>query len=122
MDKSRTVKETLVGIESELVQRQSHSPLNPPSRLNFKLAALLDGVQNADAAPTEGQIGVFEQLEEQVAGHLDALQATRDGELAALNASIRASNVDPISALRLTHRTIHHRSQCVHVGGEHWGK
>jgi hypothetical protein len=56
-------------------------------------------VQNADAAPTRGQIGVFEELEGQVARHLAALQATHDGELSALNASIRASNIDPISAL-----------------------
>jgi photosystem II stability/assembly factor-like uncharacterized protein len=99
LEQSRIVKEELARIEGELVQRQSHSPLNPPSRLNYKLAALLEGVQNADAAPTMGQIGVFDHLQEQVARHLDALQATLEGDLSALNESIRASDVGPISTL-----------------------
>ncbi|HEY8687074.1 MAG TPA: glycosyl hydrolase [Chloroflexota bacterium] len=95
--RSRAVRDALSRIEGELVQRQSQSPLNPPSRLNFKLAALLEGVQNADAAPTQGQVGVFEHLRDVVAQHLNELQHVLDGELNELNQMIRSSRLDPIS-------------------------
>ncbi len=94
---SRTVKDALCRIEGELVQRESKSPLNPPSRLNFKLAALLEAVQSADAAPTNGQIGVFEHLAEQVSRHMNELQQVLDGELSELNEMIRSTRIDPIS-------------------------
>lgn len=97
VDRGHSLKEELSRIEGELVQRQSNSPLNPPSRLNFKLAALLEAVQNADAAPTQGQIGVFEHLSEQTELHLAELQQLLDRDVPELNDLIRASRIDPIS-------------------------
>jgi photosystem II stability/assembly factor-like uncharacterized protein len=99
LDQSRVVKQALLQIEDALVQRKSNSPLNPPSRLNFKLAALLEGVQNADAVPTQGQIGVFHHLAEQVSRHLNALDEVLEGELSELNGLIRTSQIEPITPL-----------------------
>jgi hypothetical protein len=78
------------------VQRESNSPLNPPSRLNFKLAALLESIQNADAPPTGGQTGVFDQLSAQVSSHLDSLQGILTGELVQLNEMLRTARIGPI--------------------------
>jgi photosystem II stability/assembly factor-like uncharacterized protein len=99
MEQCRALKASLRQIEDALVQRDSNSPLNPPSRLNFKLAALLESVQNADAPPTQGQTAVYDQLAAQVSGHLDALHSIVAGALADLNEMLRASQVGPIVPL-----------------------
>lgn len=99
VERSRSMKQSLLEIEDALVQRESTSPLNPPSRLNFKLSALLEGVQNADAAPTRGQRDVFEQLETQVSDQLTAMRTILDRDLTELNALIRASPVPSIVPL-----------------------
>jgi hypothetical protein len=99
VDKSVVVKQALTQIEGALVQRESNSPLNPPSRLNFKLAALLEAVQLADAAPTLGQIRVFHDLEEQVELHLNALNQVLLGELSELNREMSSAPIQPIAPL-----------------------
>lgn len=99
MDRCDSVKRTLLQIGDALVQRQSDSPLNPPSRLNFKLAALLEAVQSADAAPTRGQFDVFRHLAEQVSSHLNTLNGVLEGELSELNGQIRTSQFEPIVPL-----------------------
>ncbi len=91
----RSVRDSLATIENALVQRDARSPLNPPSRLNSKLAALLQSVQSADSAPTRGQQEVYSALSDQVAAHTSALSSlVRDIET--LNAEMRSTELGPI--------------------------
>jgi DNA-binding LacI/PurR family transcriptional regulator len=88
-----------ITLPTTLVQRESKSPLNPPSRLNFKLAALLEAVQLADAAPTQGQIAVFHDLEERVERHLDELHQVLQGKLSELIGMMSSASIQPIAPL-----------------------
>ncbi|HEX6510033.1 MAG TPA: glycosyl hydrolase, partial [Chloroflexota bacterium] len=90
------LKQTLLDVEDQLVQRNPNSPLNPPSRPNFQLAALLEAVQTADAAPTQGQYGVFEELKRRVDPVLQRLQDVVALDLAEVNAAILRAGVPPL--------------------------
>ena len=64
-------------IEEALYQtknRSNQDPLNFPIRLNNRLASLRRSMENGDAKPTAGAYQVFEELSEELDGHLRNLE------------------------------------------------
>ena len=60
-------------IEQELYQvknRSNQDPLNFPIKLNNRFASLRRSVENGDARPTDGAYKVFDELKEELSGHL----------------------------------------------------
>ena len=63
-------------VEQALYQTQNQSgqdPLNFPIRLNNRLASLRRSMENGDAKPTAGAYQVFEELSNELTGHLGKL-------------------------------------------------
>ena len=92
--------EQLDAIEAELIEPRSaedDDTLRFPVKLNVKLAALMGVVASADAAPTRQAREVFAALSEQAGAQIARLRVLRDGELAAINALIRAANMPAIA-------------------------
>ena len=99
------LKEKLTAVENELIQPKAKSrqdTLNFPARLNAKLAALSGTVASADAAPTQQQYELFEDLVARIDLQLKRFQEIIDVDVAVFNRLIRQLDVPtiiPISTL-----------------------
>ncbi|RLD21472.1 MAG: glycosyl hydrolase [Bacteroidetes bacterium] len=74
-------------IEKALYQTKNQSPqdpLNYPIRLNNKLSSLRRSVENGEARPTDAAYQVFDELSEELAGHLAKLDNIKKNEWAKL--------------------------------------
>jgi hypothetical protein len=91
IETARKLKEKLDAIEGELLQVKIESPqdsLNYPVKLNHKLAALLATVDLAEAAPTESQRALAEDLIARTDAQLAALTKVMAEDVAAFNALV----------------------------------
>ena len=61
---------------------EPHAQTVPPVRLDAKLMALSQVVASGDFAPTQGQLGVYDELSALVDGHLEELQQIIDEDVA----------------------------------------
>ena len=98
------VKGKLSEVESEVYQVKNESrqdPLNFPIKLNNKLAALMNGVSQADFPPTEQSRQVFERLDGLLQEEMVRLRLIIDQDVARLNELLRAAGLDPITVRRL---------------------
>ena len=87
-------------IEEDLYQVRNQSnqdPLNFPIKLNNRLASLRRSVENGDARPTEGAYKVFEELSQELAGHLSKLDGLMKTDLPSLNQAFESKNIEPVS-------------------------
>lgn len=87
----------ITAVEGELVQIELKSPgdsLNRRLMIHEKLSNLELIVSSADARPTVQSADVFAKLAGQADEQLAALQVIRDGELASVNGSLAALDVD----------------------------
>jgi len=89
---------TLRSIEDALIQVKADSALCYPSRLNEKLAALIDAVGNADMAPTKQSQAVFSSLCEQIDGQLARLRVVTEEDLAQINTLVRDGAIPAVIA------------------------
>jgi hypothetical protein len=87
----------LAAIDQELIERSPGLSYAHPIRLNAKLDALAAMVGSADAAPTRQSREVFAELSAHLERQLSALQALIDGDLASVNATLRAFEVPMIA-------------------------
>ena len=91
---------TLDGVEETLYQTQNESrqdPLNYPIRLNNKLTSLMRTVATGDARPTEGAIGVRDELRTAIEEQLAILDVAWNDQLPAVNARIQSLGVEMIA-------------------------
>ena len=98
LESAKTLSERLTEVENELIQVKSGSPLQPPSRLNSKIATLSAFVDNADFAPTRQSYEAYDYLSELIEGQLDILHEVESGELLRFNNRLRESNVPPVAS------------------------
>ena len=73
--------------------------LAPVPSLNSKLGSLNQAVDSADAAPTEGEIGVFAELDKQLDVELAKWREITSTDVPALNSALRDANI-PLVALK----------------------
>ena len=90
---------SLAAIEGRIYQVRNQSrqdPLNYPIMLNNKLAALAGVVESAEAAPTQQDYAVFNDLSQQLDRELAALEQLLDRELPALNVMLERAHIPAV--------------------------
>ncbi len=90
------LRKKIGGIEEELIQvnsKASEDELNYPTKLNSKFGYLQNAVDSADAAPTEGELGVFAALDAQLESQLAQWRDALSKDLVALNDAVRKSSI-----------------------------
>jgi photosystem II stability/assembly factor-like uncharacterized protein len=94
------LRKKITAIEEELIQvnsKASEDELNYPTKLNSTLAYLQDAVDSADAQPTEGELGVYAQLDLQLESQLSKWREVLAKDIPALNEAMRKTNVPLIA-------------------------
>lgn len=89
----------LSAIEEDLYQvrnQSSQDPLNFPIKLNNRLAALQRSLETGDNRPTDGAYKVFNELNNELAGHMIKLQSVLQTDLASLNKMLEAKGGEPL--------------------------
>ncbi|HWQ16118.1 MAG TPA: glycosyl hydrolase [Roseiflexaceae bacterium] len=96
---ARALQRKLAAAEGQLIQvkaRSSQDTLNYPVMLNAKLAYLAALVGGAEAAPTQAQVALAEDLAARVGEQLRAIDAALSEELAAFNARVREADLPAV--------------------------
>jgi hypothetical protein len=102
VEQSEALLKKINAIESALINpeaKASEDELHYPTKLNSKFGFLTAAVDSADAAPTEGQLGVYQELNEQLETQLAQWKEVTTKELPALNEALRSANV-PLIAVK----------------------
>ena len=102
IDQSAAVRKKITEIEDELINSKataSEDELHYPTRLNSKFGYLTTQVDSADAAPTEGELGVFAELDGQLETQLARWREVTTKDLPALTDSLRNAGI-PVVAPR----------------------
>jgi hypothetical protein len=72
--------------------------LHYPTKLNSKFGYLTAAVDSADAAPTEGELGVFGELDGQLEAQLAKWRELTTKDLPAFNDSLRSAGIPVVAA------------------------
>lgn len=89
----------ITAIEEELYQVKNQSaqdPLNFPIKLNNRFASLRRSVENGDARPTDGSYKVFEELKQELLGHMAAMDALKEKYMTSINQKMAEIGISPI--------------------------
>jgi len=96
---AKAITDALADIEDKLVQTKAKSPRSAlPSRLNWRLAALVDAVGAADAAPTQQSVQVFEDLSARIETQLARWKQVNEKDVPAFAEMIQTAGVPAIVA------------------------
>jgi photosystem II stability/assembly factor-like uncharacterized protein len=90
------LRKKIVAIEDELINvnsKASEDELNYPTRLNSRIGYLQAAVDSADLQPTEGELAVFAELDQQLESQLAKWRAILATDVPALNGAMRKGNV-----------------------------
>ncbi len=101
-DAAKSLKDGLAAIEEELVQtrwKSSRDALTAPSKLNAKIATLMELVGGADAAPTRQSREVFASLSQRLDAQIAQLDALVERDVPRFNALVRDLNLPALSVL-----------------------
>ena len=99
VEQSTALRKKVSDIEHELINPEataSEEELHYPTKLNSKLGSLNQAVDSADAQPTEGEAGVFAELEKQLDAVLAKWREVSGTDVASLNAALRNANIPAI--------------------------
>jgi hypothetical protein len=102
VDQSVAIRKKITAIEEELIDvnaKASEDELNYPTKLNSKFGYLGNAVDSADAKPTEGEIGVYAELDPQLEVQLAKWREVTAKDVPALNDALRSANT-PLVAIR----------------------
>lgn len=97
---SKALLEKIKVIEEDLYQVKNSSgqdPLNFPIKLNNRLASLRRSMENGDAKPTNGAYKVFEELSNELQGHLNKLDGVLKSDFVRLNQMLSEKNLEKIA-------------------------
>jgi photosystem II stability/assembly factor-like uncharacterized protein len=100
IEQSLALRKKISDIENVLINpeaKASEDELNYPTKLNSKFGFLSAAVDSADAAPTEGEIGVFDSLNPQLEAQLVIWREVTTKEMPAFNDALRSANIPLIS-------------------------
>ncbi len=95
-DTSKSIGEKLTAIEDELIQTKnevSQDPLNFPPKIDNQFVYLYGHVNSAYGRPTEGSYRRFEDLNDELTPHMDALRQLLESEVNQFNDSMRGKGV-----------------------------
>jgi photosystem II stability/assembly factor-like uncharacterized protein len=94
------LRKKITAIEEELIQvnsKASEDELNYPTKLNSTFAYLQNAVDSADAPPTEGELGVYAELDAQLESQLSKWREILSKDVPAFNDTMRKTNVPLIA-------------------------
>jgi DNA repair exonuclease SbcCD ATPase subunit len=97
---SADLRKKISAIEEELIQvnsKASEDELNYPTKLNSKLGYLQNAVDSADAQPTEGELGVYTELDRQLEAQLVKWREVLSKDIPALNDTMHKNNIPLIA-------------------------
>lgn len=81
LEKMRVIEEDLYQVKNQ----SNQDPLNFPIKLNNRLASLRRSVESGQARPTDAAYVVFQELSDELKGHMDKLDAILNSDLKPLN-------------------------------------
>jgi photosystem II stability/assembly factor-like uncharacterized protein len=90
------LQEKLTALEERLINLKTATPQPGPYRLNEKLAALGNMIDESDDAPTAGSHEVYAELAAQAEAERAALQQLLDEDVAAFNELVRESGMEAV--------------------------
>ncbi len=92
------IEKKLCAIEDQLTSvHEPNAQTVPPVRLDAKLMALSQVVASGDFGPTQGQLGVIDELSKLVDDNLETLQYVIDNDVAAFIEQVSELGLPPIS-------------------------
>jgi hypothetical protein len=97
---STDLRKKISTIEEELIQvnsKASEDELNYPTKLNSKLGYLQNAVDSADAQPTEAELGVYAELDQQLETQLAKWREVLAKDVPAFNDTMQRNNVPLIA-------------------------
>ncbi len=92
------MREKAKAIEAELIEEKADSPLQPPVRLNAKLATLAGFADGADVAPTRQTQEVYTSIAARIDRQLRQLDDLMEADLGAFNRQVREAGIAAITA------------------------
>jgi hypothetical protein len=98
-DAAKALDKKLTEVEETLYQtklKAGEDALNFPIKLNNKLAALKGDVEESDAAPSQAEQMVYEDLATKSNAELERLKKLLAGELPAFNKQVRDANIPAV--------------------------
>ncbi len=104
---SADLTKKISAIEEELIQvnsKASEDELNYPTKLNSKLGYLQNAVDSADAQPTEGELGVYAELDRQLESRLAKWREVLSKDVPALNDAMQKNNIPLIAPAAVSSR------------------
>jgi hypothetical protein len=102
IEQSKDLRKKIGAVEDELIQvnsKASEDELNYPTKMNSWLGYLQAAVDSADTAPTEGELGVFAELNQKLDAHLAKWHELLSTEVPAINAAMQKNGIALISAV-----------------------
>ena len=100
VEQSKGLRKKTSDIEEELIQvnsKASEDELNYPTKMNSWLGYLQAAVDSADAQPTEGELGVFNYLNEKLDAQMAKWHEVQNTDIAALNAAMGKAGIAAIA-------------------------
>jgi hypothetical protein len=97
---SKNLRKKIDEIEGELIQvnsKASEDELNYPTKMNSWLGYLQNAVDSADVQPTEGELGVFAELNQKLDVQLGKWHEVVSSDLPGLNEAMRKNNISLIA-------------------------
>ncbi len=97
---STDLRKKISAIEEELIQvnsKASEDELNYPTKLNSKLGYLQNAVDSADVQPTEAELGVYAELDQQLETQLAKWRDILSKDVPAFNDTMQKNNVPLIA-------------------------
>ncbi len=94
------LRKKISAIEEEFIQvnsKASEDELNYPTKLNSKLGYLQNAVDSADAQPTEAELGVYAELDQQLETQLAKWRDVLAKDVPAFNDTMQKNNVPLIA-------------------------
>jgi photosystem II stability/assembly factor-like uncharacterized protein len=101
VEQSSALRKKIGGIEEELIQvnsKASEDELNYPTKMNSWLGYLQGAVDSADTQPTEGELGVFAELNQKLDAHLAKWHEVVSTDVPALNEAMSKNGI-PLVAI-----------------------
>lgn len=98
---SEDFMESLTEIEEDLYQTKNQSgqdPLNFPIKLNNRFNALQRSIETGDARPTDAAYVVFDELTEELDGHMAKLNNILEKDLPKVNTVLKDNGISTIEA------------------------
>ncbi len=101
IEQSKELRKKIGAIEDELIQvnsKASEDELNYPTKMNSWLGYLQGAVDSADAQPTEGELGVFAELNQKLDVQLTKWHEVLSTDVPALNEAMRKNGMAFVTA------------------------